>query len=157
MLMLVMTLVHFAALELGWPGVLGWPGPGLLMYPVTGATLHGSVATHLAECFYLNAMIFCDPASSNVMRISVVIATSLSFVVLTIKIIMLWHLPCPGATRDRNSDECEDSKECKYTGLVASMKEDLPVQVDSPSILLSRTRSGMNGINHLDLSTAGQS
>ena len=148
----VMTPIHFALGPVRASGKLegtGWPV--LMVFPVTGAMLHESVAIHLAEIFFLNAVLFLDPATSNAKRIGVTIATLLSFAVITIKILVLWQLPC---STELGSSECEDLDTASTSKDKGTSENDLPMDYCHRPVLSSRTRSG---VDYGGISTAGRS
>jgi len=151
-LAMVITPIHFALGPVRASGKLegaGWPA--LMVFPMTGAMLHESVAMHLVEIFFLNAVHFLDPATSNAKRIGVTIATLLSFAVVTIKILVLWRLPC---STELASSECEDLDTASISKDNGTSENDLPMGHCHRPALSSRTRSG---VDYGGISTAGRS
>ena len=94
--MCIMGPIHIATIPLRASRPMsGAAWPATMLFPVTGALLHDSVTTHLAEALFMNALIFVDTSmSSNALRIAASISTLFSLVVLLVKILMFSRLPC---------------------------------------------------------------
>lgn len=117
LMMCIMGPIHIATIPLRASRPLsGAAWPATMLFPVTGALLHDSVTTHLAEALFMNALIFVDTSmSNNALRIAAAISTLFSLVVLLVKIMMFSKLPCQDNKLDDDAAQLTAKASCAET------------------------------------------